>query len=723
MSIFFETKHGEILDISSSSPIKKGESRAEIFNKMSIVLERFLNVNLSILDSIRIKKHKGVYKAQIEVGKSDEKKEMSRKISFPHRLNLQFDGIFHEGLDNCKKALLHEASKKLSTVKEIQKCLKEKSGAIVFGAPSSGKTEQLQIALGRKVPIFDMRAKFVEYYCNKHKIIDEKEIIDVKKSKYKKLKVEEREWIKENKKEIIDRLKKNDEKTIIFDEFDLAIGTNLNGVELDTAKTLLEIADELKKHNKEVILIMHQEGLHSKELMGMIKKELDLGKKDVVKTKYLTSVEEREVLKSLHLPPKDVGFLCKRFQGAPFAYLPLISAVAVESSGKDNLNEMNVEVLQKNAQSNVAKVYRVMNFTATEEVKSLLIKLAHDKIPITDERVQISKEALLETGLLGERHGHLVFPRIAKEYIARHTKKPEIKKLTKSGKLLLKTEHNFVEVDRYIKYEKKELELYKRVAEKLGGYKTIKLKGKEFIQPLNPKKIDGEYDRVRSAINKRIGLNVEQATVKQLKAWKNSDTSINSLIKTAALMKAPFINFCEKLAKEVNGKAHFGPNNRFALKSESSVKRKVKDDTNQSNCSKEESIQSIGDALRGTISCRSPEEIGKLVKLLQKECLEKGWKIGFKNIWETGRVGGYVGIHAKLYLRTPKGKQLTAELQLHLEEIYNGTSRCVKESNHEVYEYSREAYGPDRKKRVVTPPPFANQISRLQFLSHLLRIK
>ena len=132
----------------------------------------------------------------------------------------------------------------------------------ILGAPGSGKTEQLLAALKKDVPVFDLRNLFLEGR-------DESDY-----DRYKtdmELKREETEWLKdqvarwkagqENK---LSAVLDTDTDTLIFDEFDLAVGEMMQGPEVETAHVLADLVRFMKEERgKNVVIILHSKGVRT----------------------------------------------------------------------------------------------------------------------------------------------------------------------------------------------------------------------------------------------------------------------------------------------------------------------------------------------------------------------------------------------------------------------------------------------------------------------------
>ncbi len=278
--------------------------------------------------------------------------------------------------------------------------------------------------------------------------------------------------------------------------------------------------------------------------------------------------------------------------------------------------------------------------------------------------------------------------------------------------------------DQYIRFKENEYKIYEQTGQGLGGTKRLHLDKIDLIVPLKPEEVLKEYVKVKQKIAEVIKIDEPIAHRAESKKWMNTSRSISELLKDARSISDEFANMIEGLASSNHGKACFGPNRQFMLKSNESLERKAKDDAILFDITLEESIAGIGDSIRGTVVVKTPQDVTLFISELQRESKSKGWDVTFKNLWNEDRVDGYVGVHARMKIRGGNGNEVLAELQIHLPQIYNGDDKCVKEFSHKTYEYAREAKGPKNEKgeREPLPPSYAGSSSLLQYCSHLKQI-
>ncbi len=101
-------------------------------------------------------------------------------------------------------------------------------------------------------------------------------------------------------------------------------------------------------------------------------------------------------------------------------------------------------------------------------------------------------------------------------------------------------------------------------------------------------------------------------------------------------------------------------------------------------------VAKLGDALRGTLVGSTLQLLNALVNTLRSQAEVHGHSIVFDNKFTRSRrvsyVGGYVGVHAKIFFN----HVILAEVQLHLRNVMDGTTDCPKEYTHAMYRGIRD---------------------------------
>lgn len=231
-----------------------------------------------------------------------------------------------------------------------------------------------------------------------------------------------------------------------------------------------------------------------------------------------------------------------------------------------------------------------------------------------------------------------------------------------------------------------------KIVEEIGG--GIYYHEVDALVPFFPSLVRAEWQNVKNEIAERIGP-IYPAPTTESALWKNSATSVDSLIKDAQMAAPYFWETCVLIANKTGTVANFGIDNRYIIKSKKSIERKVQESIEQ-GVSEEEAIGKMRDSLRGTIIAQTPEQIPFIVQTLKEFAEKEERELVFINIWEDDRPSGYVGIHAKMLfpiydengLHTQRN--IIIEIQIHLSCIMDGTKKCVKEREHLLYEEMRK---------------------------------
>lgn len=322
----------------------------------------------------------------------------------------------------------------LRVVRELKSLLRNKPIVVVFGAPSSGKTEQMQLALGKDYGIFDLRSEFVKSVAKQREQatgvpLDKEAKEKLKKEEYSSLKKEEFEWLQKNRAAIFEKLAALPQKLIVFDEIDLwkgAPGTEEKQFELETAKSIIDLAKQLNNETgKKIILILHKEGLDSSELRAALESQLMLNvARDVVRTGHLSRLEETLLLNTTKLTPEQRRTYMLVAQGNPAAYVTLIANIADNNASKNST--YSFEDLLSIARKKIGVMYKIArqidpNIVDNFEVivrpltAANLQNLAKNNAVIQDLGEQL--DALIKHGIVGTRDGGYTISTLVKEVV------------------------------------------------------------------------------------------------------------------------------------------------------------------------------------------------------------------------------------------------------------------------------------------------------------------
>ncbi len=250
----------------------------------------------------------------------------------------------------------------------------------------------------------------------------------------------------------------------------------------------------------------------------------------------------------------------------------------------------------------------------------------------------------------------------------------------------------------------------------IDGFYSEDLKA---VLPTQPILTQLLWEQRKNQVARTIGVLPNPATLESM-LWSNSATTQSELIEQSKKLAPAFKEMCHQIGKQTGTKPYFGEQDRYIVKTPTSLARKVAQDAKVMATSEQDSLAKIGDALRGTIVVDSPTQIPKVVKAIIAQVQQQGGEVVFKNLWAEDRASGYLGVHAKMNLPLPpqegsseKGTILV-ELQIHLKPLMDGTEECVKEYSHGLYERARVG---------VVNPTDIYTASKLMFLMALQNVK
>ncbi|MFH1777821.1 MAG: hypothetical protein ABH952_09740, partial [Candidatus Omnitrophota bacterium] len=305
-----------------------------------------------------------------------------------------------------------ESAEQLEVPQDIKAEMKNNGAVVILGAPGSGKTEQLNIALSDMARhSVDIRELFFEHI---------KETFDGDWDKFSNayksdplLKSREADWISETTEFLYGELMKKtkDGAVILLDEFDLAIEETLNNDELKTAKVIVDLASRLIKNGRKVVLIIHPQGARTPEFFAYLKEK---NISNIVETKYLSQEQEKAILNVLLMEEEKIDDFLAQIQGLPTAYLGFMAHIGERQAG---VYRRSYNQLIEETKDRIGKVYQVAKLTGNMRIVNLLFELAQRNINLDAEDVRNEEKKLLETGLVGKLNGVLVMPQIVKETI------------------------------------------------------------------------------------------------------------------------------------------------------------------------------------------------------------------------------------------------------------------------------------------------------------------
>eukprot|EP01121_Diplochlamys_sp_Union-15-3_P004565 TRINITY_DN1474_c0_g1_i4.p1 TRINITY_DN1474_c0_g1~~TRINITY_DN1474_c0_g1_i4.p1 ORF type:complete len:218 (+),score=22.55 TRINITY_DN1474_c0_g1_i4:84-737(+) len=139
-----------------------------------------------------------------------------------------------------------------------------------------------------------------------------------------------------------------------------------------------------------------------------------------------------------------------------------------------------------------------------------------------------------------------------------------------------------------------------------------------------------------------------------------------------------------------NSYVSYGPGDQHIVKSINSLNSKFHRLIAE-NC--RDPVSLIEDAIRGSLVVYTPEDLADIISIFNSTAQNLNHEFIMDNSWVNERPSGYVGVHAKVYLRDPlpcSRKNIIAEVQFHLYDIMDGTDQCPMEYTHKIYEITRE---------------------------------
>ncbi len=308
-----------------------------------------------------------------------------------------------------------------SIVKKIADAVQSASITIIVGAPGSGKSEQMEMALKNKsFEILDISALF------KNSVLEKKfpegaldKLTDFY-SAYQKpeVKEEEAEWMRGNSSDIFEKYKNIPQEIIVIDEFDLSMAGNLNKDELKTALEVVNMSQKLiNEANKKIFLILHRSGLESQELNKAIN-EIN-GNKDpeTILTGYLNEEDQRKLLSNTSFTEEEKAQCIQWADGLPGAYLPILKML---KDGK-SCQGITFETLKQKLSSILNIIYKdVLLKTEPESVHDVLNELiSTSRLSLQNETLEEKNfiRQLLLTGFVNEENGELFMVPAIREFM------------------------------------------------------------------------------------------------------------------------------------------------------------------------------------------------------------------------------------------------------------------------------------------------------------------
>lgn len=608
-------------------------------------------------------------------------------------------------------------TQQFSVVKSVRERLSERGCAIVYGAPGSGKTEQMSIACGKPYAVFDLRQEFYEYCLGKALKEEERtagrvfssgevEEFDNKfwdswKSGYEDRKTEELAWLRDNYDTIRGSLIGNKESVVILDEVDLVRG-ELEGPALKSALLIADLAKDLQEAGKKILITLHRAGVDQPKLMEyFVEKDLLVSPGDVVKTNFLSLREQYSACYAMGFSEVDAKRAIKHTEGVPGAYLHMLKRAEANMGYYPTYEEFIID-----AHHQLEKNYRAVKKTSPLEVIALLGKMSRNHaLDVEKEGVSVeTRQALLDTGLVFLCGKKLIMPEAVRLVI--------VNQVDHSDNLSTVTKYELITgISKPVAFAKKNGNssaemIYGRTVHtvaKLGGGKILRMKDSSPI--IVPSvlsllhMIHGSEKKAAAAFLDITGRLPEERTTTDHLLWRNTASSVDELLTMAHSLKEPFLAVLEASCGGV-GEVYTGPAHRFLFKHKASLERKVALWSAESGIPESKAIATLNDSIRATVILHDLKGMKSAIESFYKIAEEKGWKVVFSDKFKENYESGYVAVHAKVLIPGEFGAVM-GEVQFHLKDIHDGSTESIKELSHKALDdYTRLLVDPLKREEM-----------------------
>jgi hypothetical protein len=603
--------------------------------------------------------------------------------------NLVGPEVLHTKVEKDKDKVPEKwTTSQLPVVKDLRKILKKNKVAVVFGAPGTGKSEQVDLAVGAH-KIFDLKDVFFKYYVAKNQIPKSKED-ELWRKGYDDLKGPELKWFKENYEAIKKGLLESPEKVIVLDEFDLVNTVSLEGDALEIGKLNNKLAKELADAGKEVVLIIHEQSLNTSDLMEDLEnKKLLTDSSDIVRTGFLSTESQQGILRSLGFHHEDADNIIRYTKGAPGAYLKFLKQASKKHSLEKPSVKPSAKEFIKDAKKDLKRNLVVLNKTKPE-IYQLLKELSgvigpHESGVLTFlEGQEELEQVLIDTGLVGKIEGKVILPAIVRDCL--------FDEGLKATAIKLQIKHGGISVS-----EKKATTSFMRPsyqraiknADEHGGGSIFEVKdrGREimFVVPHNQSEVLIAWRYNKGLISQALGIEKyypEENTSTEHTFWRNNAQNIQDLRNDGENVAPIFLEIIGETTRQTGAISFNGENNRFLLKDIASMERKVKGWAKNGGNNIPAMVQVLNDTIRTTFICETVPQMCDTVAVFNKELKKNGFSLVFSDKFKEEYNSGYVALHAKVYMHTPSGEHIMGEVQFHFPEVHDGTLESTKETSH-----------------------------------------
>ncbi|MBS4165987.1 Uncharacterized protein NEOC65_001064 [Neochlamydia sp. AcF65] len=590
---------------------------------------------------------------------------------------VQWAAHFHQ-LTKSFRQPTQSVKERLPVVIAIKKALKVHGACIVQGAPGTGKSEQIRLAV-KDPTTFDLKKRFLTSYFEKHESTDQEQE-HLWREGYYKLKGHELKWLQDNYESIKKGLLESSSDTILLDEFDLVNTASLEGEALEIAELIANLAQELRKEGKKVVLVLHEQGINSPSFRESLNEQGIIKEPGaIVQTDFIPEEHQKAILELMKLSTEEKLKAIGYVQGTPGAYVKFLQRLEqgepVEQKYKDFLIEAHSIIMGNLAV--MEKIYPEIYTTLLAISSSSLQQRIQELNEIPAEK----KQELLKTRMVGNVDGKLVLPSLVCDVLQDQVLRKDVEILRVNGKSL-----KLLEEEQLTDKVAQNLRMAAHHADKYAGsHSLLSLEGIQGVIPDKASLIKEAWRAQKEAIAHKINLEKDYQTERSSSAhlsWTNDASTIAELHASALEVKSEFLAMVEATCQESGVYSFHGDASQFLIKTQVSMNRKASIWAGN-GADFSGAVKKLNDTIRTTFMANNIDEMRQAIHIFAKESRKRGYEIVFSNKFKEDYPSGYVGIHAKIYLKTPyTGKRIMGEVQFHFLQVHDGTNESVKEMSH-----------------------------------------
>jgi hypothetical protein len=594
---------------------------------------------------------------------------------------VQWAAHFHQSTKSSRQPT-QSVKERLPVVIAIKKALKIHGACIVHGAPGTGKSEQIRLAV-KDPTTFDLKKRFLTSYFELHESTGQEQEHLWRESYYE-LKGHELKWLQDNYESIKKGLLESSSDTILLDEFDLVNTPSLEGEALEIAELIANLAQELQKEGKKVVLVLHEQGLGSSSFLESLnEKGIIKGPGAMVQTDFISAEDQEAILELMKLSTEEKLKALGYVQGAPGAYVKFLQRLEqgepVEQKYKDFLIEAHSTIIDNLAvmEKIYPEIYTTLLAISSSSLQQRLREL--NEIPAD------KKQELLKTRMVGNVDGKLVLPFLVCDVLQDQAIRKDVGVLQLNRKIL-----KLLEEEQLTDKVAQNLRMAAHHADKYAGsHSLILLEGVQGVIPNKASLVREAWKERKEIIARKINLEKDYQTERSSSAhlsWINDASTITELHNSALEVKSEFLAMVAATCQESGVHSFHGDANQFLIKNQESMNRKASLWVGN-GADFLGALKKLNDTIRTTFIANNIDEMRQAIHIFTKESRKRGYEIVFSNKFKEDYSSGYVGIHAKVYLKTPNtGKRIMGEVQFHFLQVHDGTNESIKEMSHRFLE-------------------------------------